>query len=409
MSSVLGHLRVLDLSRILAGPWATQIFADLGAEVIKIERPGHGDDTRTWGPPYLKNEAGKETTDAAYFLGANRGKKSLTLNIAAPEGAAIVRELARRADVLVENFKVGDMQRYGLDYDTLKGINPNLIYCSITGFGQNGPYSKRAGYDFIIQGMGGLMSITGPANDEASGHGGPCKVGVPIADLMTGMYATTAILAALAYRERGGGGQYIDMALMDVQVGFLANQNMNYLTTGNAPRRMGNAHPNIVPYQTFATRDGTINLGVGNDSQFAKFCQLAGLEHCLSDPRFMTHAARIVHRHELVPLVTQAMKKQPSAYWVEGLAACGVPCGPVNDIKAVFADPQVQARGMKIQLPHKAAGHVDLVANPIKFSKTPIGYAAAPPLLGEHTQQILTEILNMDEQRIQALKNQKII
>lgn len=408
MSGVLGHLKVLDLSRVLAGPWATQIFADLGAEVIKVERPGHGDDTRTWGPPYPKDEEGRDAADASYFLGTNRGKKSLALNIAAPEGAAIVRELAKRADVVIENFKVGDMKRYGLDYESLKAVNPELIYCSVTGFGQDGPYSKRAGYDFIIQGMGGLMSITGPA--EGSGEAaGPYKVGVPISDLMTGMYAATAILAALAHRERGGGGQYIDMALLDVQVGFLANQNMNYLTTGRAPQRMGNAHPNIVPYETFASSDGIINLGVGNDGQFARFCKLAGLEECLSDPRFTTHAARLVHREALIPIVAQAIKVHSTAFWVESLEACGVPCGPVNDIKAVFEDPQVQARGMKIRLPHPDAGHVDLVANPIKFSKTPIRYSAAPPLLGEHTREILADVLQMDEQRIQALKDKGIV
>jgi len=407
MNSTLGHLRVLDLSRVLAGPWATQIFADLGAEVIKVERPGHGDDTRTWGPPYLRDEAGNDTADAAYFLAANRGKKSLTLNIASPEGSDIVRELARHADVLVENFKAGDMRRYGLDYAALSAMNPGLIYCSITGFGQTGPYHKRAGYDFIIQGMSGLMSVTGPA-DDAEGSG-PCKVGVPIADLMTGMYATTAILAALSHRERGGRGQYIDMALLDVQVGVLANQNMNYLATGRAPRRMGNAHPNIVPYQTFATSDGAINLGVGNDGQFSKFCKIARLEHLVIDPRFATHSARIVHRKELVPIVAQRIAECTSAFWVEALENCGVPCGPVNDLQAVFADPQVQARGMKIRLPHAGVGHVDLVANPIKFSATPIKYGCAPPQLGQHTAEILSEVLHMDERQIEGLRSRGVI
>jgi crotonobetainyl-CoA:carnitine CoA-transferase CaiB-like acyl-CoA transferase len=407
MSGALEHIRVLDLTRILAGPWATQLFADLGADVIKIERPRCGDDTRGWGPPYLKDAAGNDTSEAAYFLAANRGKKSATLNIAAPEGAAIVRELAKRSDVMLENYKVGDMARYGLDYPTLSAINPRLVYCSITGFGQTGPYKDRAGYDFIIQGMGGLMSVTGERDGVAGG--GPQKVGVPIADMMTGMYAATAILAALAHRERTGEGQYIDMALLDVQVGFLANQNMNYFTTGLAPQRMGNAHPNIVPYQTFATRDGAIILGVGNDNQFAKFCGAAGLELLLTDTRFATHSARVVNRDILVPQIAQCIALHPTAYWIDTLEKLGVPCGPVNDLKAVFDDPQVQARRMKITLPHPAAGNVDLAANPIKFSRTPVHYAAPPPQLGEHTEEILSEVLGMSESEIEKLKARAVI
>ncbi|MGH7238705.1 MAG: CaiB/BaiF CoA transferase family protein [Candidatus Saccharimonadales bacterium] len=407
MGGALEHIRVLDLTRILAGPWATQLFADLGADVIKVERPRYGDDTRGWGPPYLKDAVGNDTKEAAYFLAANRGKKSITLDIATPEGAAVVRELAKRSDVMIENYKVGDMARYGLDYPTLSAINPRLVYCSITGFGQTGPYKNRAGYDFIIQGMGGLMSVTGERDGVAGG--GPQKVGVPIADMMTGMYAATAILAALAHRERTREGQYIDMALLDVQVGFLANQNMNYFTTGTAPQRMGNAHPNIVPYQTFATRDGVIILGVGNDGQFAKFCRAADLESLILDERFATHPARVVNRDILVPQIAQRIALHHTTYWISTLEKLGVPCGPVNDLKAVFEDPQVQARRMKITLPHPVAGNVDLVANPIKFSGTPVHYAASPPRLGEHTEEILSGVLGMSEAEIEKLKTKTII
>lgn len=405
--STLGHIRVLDLTRVLAGPWCTQLFADLGAEVIKVERPGRGDDTRSWGPPYPKDEQGQTIQDASYFFATNRGKQSLTINIATSEGADIIRRLVKSADVLIENFKVGDMKRYGLDYDTLAEINPGLVYCSITGFGQTGPYKNRAGYDFIIQGMGGLMSVTGPHEEEAGSK--PQKVGVPISDMMTGMYASSAILAALAYRDRTGEGQYIDMALLDVQVGFLANQGMNYLTTGNPPRRMGNAHPNIVPYQTFATRDGAINLGVGNDRQFANFCRATGLEELLDDERFTSHSSRIIHRQDLVPIVAKALAEKDSEFWVTALEHVGVPCGPVNDLKAVFKDVQVQARNLKVQLPHPAAGNVDLIANPIKFSKTPVSYRLAPPLLGQHTHEILAEKLGLTAKEIEDLQSKNII
>jgi len=405
--STLGHIRVIDLTRVLAGPWCTQLFADLGAEVIKVERPGQGDDTRTWGPPYPKDAQGKPIQDASYFFATNRGKKSLTVNIATPEGADIIRTLVKSADVLIENFKVGDMQRYGLDYDTLSQINPGLVYCSITGFGQTGPYKNRAGYDFIIQGMGGLMSVTGPHEEEAGSK--PQKVGVPISDMMTGMYASSAILAALAYRDRTGEGQYIDMALLDVQVGFLANQGMNYLTTGKPPRRMGNAHPNIVPYQTFTTRDGAINLGVGNDRQFGNFCRATGLEALLDDERFTSHSSRIIHREELVPIVTKKLAEKDSDFWVTALENVGVPCGPVNDLKAVFEDAHVQARALKIELPHPAAGKIDLIANPIKFSKTPVTYRSAPPLLGQHTTAILEDTLRMSTSEIDDLKSKNII
>ena len=407
MNGALNGLRVLDLTRVLAGPWATQILADLGAEVIKIERPGTGDDTRGWGPPFLRRPDGSETSEAAYFLAANRGKKSVTVNLSTTSGAQIIRELANHSDIIIENFKVGDMRRYGLDYESLKAQNPRLIYCSITGFGQTGPYSDRAGYDFIIQGMGGLMSITGPGADESPA--GPQKVGVPIADLMTGMYATTAILAALAYRNITNEGQYIDMSLLDVQVGFLANQNMNYLATGNSPKRMGNAHPNIVPYQTFASSDGAINLGVGNDGQFAKFCVIAGLDDLAKDPKFSTHSSRVINRKLLIPQIAQQIARHPSAYWVEKLAAIGVPCGPVNDLEAVFQDPQVQSRHMKIALHHPEVGNIDLVANPIKFSKTSIQYGAPPPRLGEHTDEVLANILGLTSAEISQLRAESTI
>jgi formyl-CoA transferase len=405
-SGVLQDIRVLDLTRVLAGPWATQIFADMGADVIKVERPGRGDDTRGWGPPFLKDASGNDTAEAAYFLAANRGKKSVTINIATPAGAELIRHLARHCDVVLENYKVGDMKRYGLDYSVLSAVNPRLVYCSITGFGQSGPYCKRAGYDFIIQGMGGLMSVTGP-RDEA--QGGAYKVGVPIADLMAGMYASSAVLAALLHRNKTGEGQYIDMALLDVQVGFLANQNMNYLVTGKLPRRMGNAHPNIVPYQTFDTADGAINLGVGNDGQFAKFCSVAGLDELVANPLYATHSARIDNRETLVSIVAHQMVLHTSGYWNDALNAAGVPCGSVNNISEVFRDPQVESRHMKISLPHPVAGRVDLVANPIKFSKTPIRYEAPPPTLGEHTEVVLAELLGLDAKELEKLRAQGVV
>lgn len=407
MSGALEHLKVLDLTRVLAGPWATQIFADMGADVIKVERPGRGDDTRGWGPPYLRDSQGRETAMASYFLSTNRGKKSITVNLASPEGSQLIRELARQSDVVLENYKVGDMERYGLDYETLKQDNPGLVYCSITGFGQTGPYRNRAGYDFIIQGMGGLMSLTG--HEDSAPGGGPMKVGVPISDLMTGMYAATAVLAALSYRDRTGLGQYIDMALLDVQVGWLANQNMNYLTTGKAPQRMGNAHPNIVPYQMFETSDGAINLGIGNDGQFAKFCDVVGLADLARDERFAAHQSRVRNRAALVPLVAEKILSQPSDYWVDMLNKLGIPCGPVNDLREVFEDEQVKHRGMKVAVPHPEAGSVDLVANPIKFSQTPISYTQPPPRLGEHTDEVLSSMLGMSSEQIGYMRDKGII
>lgn len=407
MSGALSHIRVLDLSRVLAGPWAGQNLADLGAEVIKVERPGSGDDTRAWGPPYLKDQNGQPTTESAYYLSANRNKRSVTIDFTKPEGQELVRKLAASADVVLENFKVGGLRKYGLDYESLARINPRLIYCSVTGFGQDGPYAARAGYDFMIQGLGGLMSITGRGNDEPGA--GPIKVGVALTDIMTGLYSTIAVLAALAHREVSGEGQYIDMALLDVQVACLANQAMNFLTTGQPPVRLGNAHPNIVPYQDFPTADGDMILTIGNDGQFAKFAQLAGHPEWAEDPRFATNAARVKHRDVLIPLIRQATVMRTTAEWIELLEQAGVPCGPINDLKQVFDDPQVQARGLRIEMPHPTAGRVPLVANPIRLSKTPVQYRLAPPLLGQHTHSVLKEMLGLDEAEIEKLSRLKVI
>ncbi|MDB5980416.1 MAG: CoA-transferase [Pseudomonas sp.] len=403
----LSHLRVLDLSRVLAGPWSGQILADLGAEVIKVERPGNGDDTRAWGPPFLKDVEGENTTEAAYYLSANRNKQSVTIDFTRPEGQKLVRELAAKSDIVIENFKVGGLAAYGLDYESLKTVNPRLIYCSITGFGQTGPYAKRAGYDFMIQGLGGLMSLTGrPEGDEGAG---PVKVGVALTDILTGLYSTVAILAALAHRDQGGSGQHIDMALLDVQVACLANQAMNYLTTGVAPRRMGNAHPNIVPYQDFPTADGDFILTVGNDSQFRKFAEVAGQPQWADDPRFRSNTQRVAHRAELIPLIRQATVFKTTAEWVSQLEQAGVPCGPINDLAQVFADPQVQARGLAVNIPHALAGTVPQVASPIRLSETPVEYRFAPPLLGEHTLEVLGRVLGLDGDAVAALREAGVL
>ncbi|MDO9625933.1 MAG: CaiB/BaiF CoA-transferase family protein [Pseudomonas sp.] len=407
MSGALSHIRVLDLSRVLAGPWAGQILADLGAEVIKIERPKVGDDTRHWGPPFLQNAAGENTSEAAYYLSANRNKQSVTVDFTQAEGQRLVREMVAKADILIENFKVGGLAAYGLDYATLKELNPQLIYCSITGFGQDGPYAKRAGYDFMIQGLGGLMSLTGRADEEAGA--GPVKVGVALTDILTGLYSTAAILAALASRDQTGNGQHIDMALLDVQVACLANQAMNYLTTGVAPRRLGNAHPNIVPYQDFPTADGDIILTVGNDGQFRKFCEVAGLAALAVDSRFSTNQARVAHRAELIPLIRQATVFKTTAEWLVALEQAGVPCGPINDLQQVFADPQVQARGLRVDLPHPLAGSVPQVASPIRLSATPVQYRNAPPLLGEHTEQVLQQWLGLSLEQIDQLRQAGVL
>ncbi|MBN8474586.1 CaiB/BaiF CoA-transferase family protein [Sulfuritalea sp.] len=390
----LAGLRVLDLSRVLAGPWASQLLGDLGAEVIKVERPGQdgkgGDDTRGWGPPWLDDGDGKPTVDAAYFLCTNRNKRSLTVDMTRPEGQAILRELAARSDVVLENFKVGGLMAYGLDYASLAAINPKLVYCSITGFGQDGPYAARAGYDFLIQGMGGLMSITGRAEGEEGA--GPQKVGVALTDILTGLYAGNAILAALLHRDKTGQGQHIDLALLDVQVACLANQAMNYLVSGKAPRRMGNGHPNIVPYQDFPTADGDMILAIGNDGQFARFCEIAGHGDWARDERFASNAARVRHRSELLPLLRQATVMKTTAEWIAALENAAVPCGPINDLAGVFADPQVIHRGLRLDLPHAAGGSAPQVANPIRFSATPIDYRRAPPLLGQDTEAVLREL-----------------
>ncbi|WP_028627132.1 CaiB/BaiF CoA transferase family protein [Metapseudomonas resinovorans] len=407
MAGALSHIRVLDLSRVLAGPWAGQILADLGAEVIKVERPGSGDDTRAWGPPFLKGADGRDTSEAAYFLAANRNKQSVTVDFTRPEGQKLVRELAAKSDILIENFKVGGLAAYGLDYESLKAINPRLIYCSITGFGQSGPYAKRAGYDFMIQGLGGLMSITGRSDQEEGA--GPVKVGVALTDILTGLYSSVAMLAALASREISGKGQHIDMALLDVQVACLANQAMNYLTTGNPPRRLGNAHPNIVPYQDFPTADGDFILTVGNDSQFRKFCEVAGHREWADDPRFSSNKARVAHRAELIPLIRQATVFKTTAEWVRALEEVGVPCGPINDLAAVFADPQVLARGLRVELEHPLAGVVPQVASPLRLSDTPVEYRMPPPLLGEHTQDVLQRVLGLAAEQVEALRQAEVI
>ena len=403
----LSHLRVLDLSRVLAGPWAGQILADLGAEVIKVERPGNGDDTRAWGPPFLKDAYGESTGEAAYYLSANRNKQSVTIDFTKPQGQQLVRALAAKSDILIENFKVGGLEAYGLDYASLKVLNPDLIYCSITGFGQTGPYAKRAGYDFMVQGLGGLMSLTGrPEGEEGAG---PVKVGVALTDILTGLYSTVAILAALAHRQHDGGGQHIDMALLDVQVACLANQAMNYLTTGVAPQRLGNAHPNIVPYQDFPTADGDFILTVGNDSQFRKFAEVAGRPEWADDPRFATNTLRVANRSVLVPLLRQATVFKTTTEWVTQLEAVGVPCGPINDLAQVFADPQVQARGLAMQLPHALAGLVPQVASPIRLSETPVEYRNAPPWLGEHTWQVLEQVLGLHADAVEALRQSGVL
>ncbi|MBC3948639.1 CaiB/BaiF CoA transferase family protein [Pseudomonas folii] len=403
----LSHIRVLDLSRVLAGPWAGQILADLGAEVIKVERPGSGDDTRAWGPPFLKGAQGESTSEAAYYLSANRNKQSVTIDFTLPEGQKLVRELAAKSDILIENFKVGGLAAYGLDYASLNAINPRLIYCSITGFGQTGPYAKRAGYDFMIQGLGGLMSLTGRADDQEGG--GPVKVGVALTDVMTGVYSSTAILAALVHRDQSGLGQHIDMALLDVQVACLANQALNYLTTGVAPTRLGNAHPNIVPYQDFPTADGDFILTVGNDGQFRKFAEVAGQAQWADDPRFLTNKLRVANRAELIPLIRQATVFKTTAQWVSELEAAGVPCGPINDLAQVFDDPHVQARGLAMNMPHALGGSVPQVASPIRLSVTPVEYRRAPPLLGEHTSEVLERILGLSTPEVVRLQQAGVL
>lgn len=408
----LDGIRILDLSRVLAGPWCTQTLADLGADVLKIERPGTGDDTRTWGPPFLKDDEGTETREAAYYLGTNRNKRSITCDISQPAGQALIRELVAYCDVFVENFKVGDMARYGLDFDSLKTINPRLVYCSVTGFGQTGPYADRAGYDYAIQGMGGLMSVTGERDDLG---GGPQKVGVAVADLMTGMYATVGILAALRHAEKTGIGQQVDMALLDTQVAMLANLGANYLVSGKAPGRAGNAHQNIVPYQVFEVApapDGSkdhLILAVGNDSQYVKFCKVANVPELAVNPLFAQNRDRVLNRGQLAPILETVMKTRSKADWLAALEAAKVPCGAINNLAEVFADPQVEARNMVTHWQHPVKDDLRLVSSPIKLSATPVRADLPPPLLGQHTDEVLRSVLNYSEDKLSELRNGKTI
>ncbi|KQR85323.1 CoA-transferase [Burkholderia sp. Leaf177] len=399
--------RVLDLSRVLAGPWCTQNLADLGAEVFKIERPGTGDDTRSWGPPFLRDADGRDTSESAYFLCANRNKQSVAIDMSSPEGAALIREFAKSCDVVVENFKVGGLKKYGLDYTSLSELNPRLVYCSITGFGQNGPLSQRAGYDFLIQGMGGLMSITGEPDSVAGG--GPEKVGVAVTDLMAGMYATTGILAALMEREKSGLGQHLDIALLDAQLAMLANQSMNYLTTGVAPKRMGNAHPNIVPYQTFAASDGHVIVACGNDGQFRALCTAMNVPELAIDSRFATNSGRSVNRAELLPQLAAVFMTRTRDAWVSALEACGVPCGPINDIEQAFGSDQAVYRQATREIAHPVAGVAPTVASPLRLSATPVEYNQAPPMLGEHTNTVLRDVLGLTDARIDELLKAGVI
>lgn len=387
----LSGIRVLDLSRVLAGPWCTQNLADLGADVIKVERPGVGDDTRGWGPPFLKDQQGKDTTEAAYYLSTNRNKRSIEIDLASEDGAKLVRELAAHCDILVENFKVGGLKQYGLDYDSMKKEFPRLIYCSITGFGQDGPFAPRPGYDFMIQGMGGLMSITGE-RDELPG-GGPQKAGVAVTDIITGMYATVGILAALQERNRSGLGQHLDIALLDSHISMLANQNLNYMTSGVAPTRAGNAHQNVVPYQVFKASDGYLILAVGNDSQFRSFANAIGQPELGTDPRFATNRMRVTNRGELIPMLEKIILTGKRDEWIDKMEVAGVPCGPIQSIDQVFAHPQVKHRKIWQTIAHPVAGSSPTTASPMRFSDTPVQYRRHAPMLGEHTQEILKELL----------------
>lgn len=405
--TALGHLKVLDLTRILAGPWATQNLADLGADVVKVERPGAGDDTRAWGPPFLKDAEGRETADSSYFLSANRGKKSITVDLAHPEGQALIRELAKQADVVVENYKVGTLARYGLDYDSLSAINPTLVYCSVTGFGQDGPYAALPGYDFVFQGMGGLMSMTG--QPEGTPGDEPMKVGIAISDILTGMYATSAILAALEHRHISGKGQHIDMSLLDCVVTISSYQAINYFLSGNVPRRMGNSHSNMVPYQVFRCKEGDVIVAVGNDGQFRALCKLIGREDLASDERYATPGQRNRHRDTLIPAIAEAMLARSMKEWVDLMEAANVPCGPIYNMQQVFQDPQVRHRGMQLSLPHGAGVQAPAVASPIRLSQTPVQYGRSAPLLGEHTDTVLSEALGLAPERIAELRSQGAI
>jgi crotonobetainyl-CoA:carnitine CoA-transferase CaiB-like acyl-CoA transferase len=407
MPGPLSHLTILDLSRVLAGPWCTQLLADLGATVLKIERPGTGDDTRAWGPPFLADRDGHDTREAAYYLACNRGKRSIAIDFTKPAGRDLVLGLARQSDALVENFKVGGLAKYRLDYESVKVANPRLVYASITGFGQTGPYAERAGYDFIIQGMSGFMSVTGE-RDGVQG-GGPQKAGIAITDLMTGMYACVAILAALAHRDRTGVGQWIDACLFDSSVAMMSVIDMNYLVSGIVPERAGNAHQNIVPYQVFACADGHVILAVGNDGQFRKFCAIAARPEWADDERFATNAARVRHREALVPMIADVVRTRTQRAWLDALEPAGVPCGPINRMDQVFADPQVVARAMKLDLPHPLSGTVPQVRAPLRLSETALEYASAPPLLGADTATVLHDRLGLDDDALERLAAEGVI
>ena len=403
----LSHIKVIDLSRVLAAPWTGQNLADLGAEVIKVERPKKGDDSRAFGPPWLKDAQGRDTAESAYFACANRGKKSVTLDLASPKGQAIARELAERCDVLLENFKFGDLERYGLGYSQLRKVNPGLIYCSVTGFGHSGPWRERPGYDFMIQGMGGLMSVTGERDDRAGG--GPQKAGIPIADLITGMYASVAICAALAHRAKSGQGQHLDLALLDSLVAVLANQGSNYLATGQSPGRLGNDHPNIAPYQVLKASDGSVIVACGNDNLFRKFCEVAGRPELADDARFATNGKRVANRAELTRILSEIMVKRSMREWLGALEGAGVPCGPINSLEQVFAEPQAMARGLRMELPHPSAGKVALTRSPMRFSETPVQHEMPPPTLGQHTEEVLKGLLKKSPSEIEKLRSEGIV
>jgi len=403
----LSHIRVLDLSRVLAGPWCTQNLADLGADVIKVEKPGVGDDTRHWGPPFAKDEQGKDSSESAYFIAINRNKRSITVNISTPEGQDIIRKLVAESDVVIENYKVSQLVKYGLDYAALKKVKPDLIYCSITGFGQTGPYANRPGYDMIVEGMGGFMSVTGEAENVSGAS--PQKAGVPIADILTGMDATNAIMAALIHRDRTGEGQCIDMALLDTQIAVMANVASAYLCSGAIPQRLGNASAAIVPYQTFPTSDSWIIVAAGNNSQFKHFVTAGGQAQLATDPRFHDNPERVKHRDQLIPLLEAMTRLKTKAEWIRLLEAEKVPCGPINNFKEVFEDPQVQSRGIELTVPHPTVGQMKLVASPMHLSKTPVEYKMPPPLLGEHTQAVLQERLQLDAQTIKSLYEKGVL
>jgi formyl-CoA transferase len=406
MKKALSHLRVLDMSRVLAGPFLAQNLADFGADVIKVERPGHGDETRTF-PPYLSGADGEQTPDSAYFMSINRGKRSITIDISTPQGQALIRSLVAKSDVLIENYKAGDLKRYGLDYEEMRKVNPRLVYCSITGFGQTGPYRSRPGYDYIFQAMSGLMSITG-GPDHLEG-GGPAKVGLAICDVITGIYSSFAVMTALAHREQTGEGQHIDMSLLDTTIATLSHINMNYLVGGIVPKRMGTGHPSIVPYQMFQALDGPIVVAVGNNGQFAKLCALLGLPELSVDQRFLTNPLRVAHRDDLVPLLEEAFAADTMEAWVRKLTEAGVPCGPLYDIPQVFKDPHVKARGVRVEMPHPRGDSVSILANPARLSLTPPAYERVAPLLGEHTQEVLRQVLGLSDLAIEQLAAEGVI